>query len=124
MDWKIDYLDEHGIIHTKMSGVITWDENKKMSEEVFSFARSKDSHRYLLEHPQIEHKLSFLQIDDLPKLLKEVGLRAEDKLAVLACSCNPCSKELKFFENVSRLASLQVRHFTDFEQAVNWLKSD
>jgi len=124
MDWKIDYLKEDGIVHTKMSGIVTWDENKKMGEEIFSFARSRDAHRFLLEHPQIEHRLSFLQIDDLPKLLKEVGLGAEDKLAVLACSSAPCSKKLKFFENVSRLALLQVRHFTDFEQAVTWLKSD
>jgi hypothetical protein len=122
MDWTIDYLEEGGIVHVKMSGLVTWDENKKMDEEVFSFARSKGAHKYLLEHPQIEHNLSLLQIDDLPKLLKEFGLGTEDKLAVLVNPFSPYSKDLKFFENVSRLASLQVRHFVDFENAVCWLK--
>lgn len=122
MDWTIDYLKKNGIVHAKMSGMITWDENKRMSEEVFSFARGKDAHRYLLEHLQFEHNLSLLQIDDLPKLLKEFGLAAEDKMAVLVNSSSPHSKELKFLEDVSRLASLQVRHFTEFEQAINWLK--
>jgi hypothetical protein len=123
MDWTIDYLKEDGIVHAKISGKATWDENKKMNEEVLSFARSKGAHRFLLEYPQLEHDLSLLQIDDLPKLLKEFGLGPEDKLAVLV---NPSSshsnKELKFFENVSRLASLKVRHFTDIENAVFWLK--
>ncbi len=124
MDWTIDYLKEGGIVHAKMSGLVTWDENKKMDEELFSFARSNGAHRFLLEHSKIEHNLSLLQIDDLPKLLKEFGLGAEDKLAVLVNPSSPYSKELKFFEDVSRLALLQVRHFTDFEQAVNWLKAD
>jgi hypothetical protein len=124
MDWTIDYLKKDGIVHAKISGIITWDESKKMNEEVFSFARSNDAHRFLLEHPLFEHNLSLLQIDDLPKLLKEVGLAAEDKLAVLVSPSSPHSRELKFLEDVSRLASLQVRFFTDFEKAVSWLKSD
>ena len=124
MNWTIDYLKEDGIVHAKMSGMVTWEESKKMNEEVFSFARSKGAHRCLLEHPQIEHNLSLLQIDDLPKLLKELGLGTEDKLAVLVNASSSCGKACRFFENVSRLASLQVRHFTDFEKALNWLKSN
>jgi hypothetical protein len=123
MNWTIKYLKEDGIVHAKITGVVTWDENKKMNEEVFSLARSKGVHRYLLEHPQLEHNFSLLQIDDLPKLLKELGLGKEDKLAVLINPSSRYSKVLKFFENVSRLASLQVQHFTDLEKALNWLKS-
>ena len=62
--------------------------------------------------------LSLLQIDELPKLFKEFGLEAEDKLAVLVNQSLSQSRELKFFVNVSRLALLQVRHFTELEQAI------
>jgi hypothetical protein len=124
MDWTIDYLKKNGIVLAKISGIVTWDGNKKMSEEVFSFARSKNAHRFLLEHPKFEHELSLLQIDDLPKLLKEFGLGTEDKLAVLVNPSSPHSKVLKFLEDVSRLALLRVRHFTDFARAIGWLKSD
>lgn len=124
MNWTIDYLKKDGIIHAQMSGIVTWDENKKMAEEVFSFGCSKGAHRYLLEHPQIELNLTVLQIDSLPNLLKELGLRTEDKLAVLIDPTSDYDEELKFFEKVSRLASLQVRYFTDFEKAISWLKSN
>lgn len=126
MDWTIDYLKEDGIVYAKMSGIVNWDEHKKMEEEVFSFARSKGAHRYLLEHPQIEHNLSISQINDLPNLFKELGLETEDKLAVLVnqSSAYAYLEELKFFEKVSHLSSLQCRYFTDFETAVNWLKSN
>jgi hypothetical protein len=121
MDWTIKYLKKDGIVHAKITGVVTWGENKNMSEEIFSFGRKRDTRRYLLEHPRFEHKLSVLQIDDLPKLFKELGFGTEDKLAFLV---NQSSKELKFLEDVSRLASLQVKHFTEFEKAQSWLKSE
>src|SRR4030042_6909075 len=124
MDWTIKYLKEDGIVHAKITGVVTWSECRKMSEEIFSLGRKKDSHRYLLEYQQFEHNLTLLQIDDMPKLLKELGFGAEDKMAIVTEPSSRHIKELEFLRNVARLASLQVRHFTDYEKGAEWLRAE
>ncbi|MBN1392907.1 MAG: hypothetical protein JW947_08910 [Sedimentisphaerales bacterium] len=124
MDWTVKYLKEDGIMHAKITGVVTWGECRKTVEEIFSYGRKKDVHRYLLECPQFEHKLTLLQIDDMPKLLKELGFGAEDKMAIVVDSSSRHIKELKFLENVARLASIQVRHFTDYEKGAEWLRAE
>jgi hypothetical protein len=124
MDWTVEYLKEDGIVHAKVDGAVTWGECSKMIEEIFSYGRKKDVQRYLLECPLFEHNLTLLQIDDMPKLLKELGLGEEDRVAIVVNPSSRHIKELKFLENVARLARLQVRHFTDYEKGVEWLRAE
>jgi hypothetical protein len=124
MDWTVEYLKEEGIVHAKITGVVTWGECRKMIEEFFSYGRKQEVHRYLLECSQFEHNLTLLQIDDMPKLLKEIGFGAEDKMAIVVESSSRHIKELKFLENVARLAKLHLRHFTDYEKGGEWLRTE
>ena len=68
--------------------------------------------------------LSILEIDGMPKLFKEMGLCPSDKMAILYKPDLSFGSEFVFFQNVSLLASLQVKIFTDKEQALYWLKSE
>jgi hypothetical protein len=123
MEWTIDYLEKDGIVYMKTSGPADWEGNKKMSEEALAFGRRNGSHRFLADHRQLEHGLSILQIDDIPKMLKQIGVTSEDKVAVVFDPASPISNAFKFFRDASFLASLQLQIFTEKDEAIAWLKS-
>jgi len=122
MEWTIDYLEKDGIVYMKTSGPADWDQNKKMSETALALGRKNGSHRFFVDHRKLEHGLSILQVDDLPKMLKQIGVTSQDKVAIVFDPASPISNTFKFFRDASFLASLQLQIFTDKNEAIAWLK--
>jgi hypothetical protein len=124
MDWSVYYLEQDGLVFAKTSGLINWDKNKRLSEEVITIGRKNGLSRFLIDHRDAILNLSILEIDNMPKMFKENGLCSSDKMAILYNADSSHSSEFIFFQNVSILSSLQVKVFTDKEQALDWLKSE
>ena len=124
MEWETDYLEKDGIVRVKLSGVASWDESRKLTEEAVALGRSKDSYRFLLDNRNLENTLPTLQVDKLPDMLKQAGLTSRDRMALVYESSSPLKETHKFFRNVAFLASLNVNLFTDIEEATAWLKSE
>jgi hypothetical protein len=124
MEWKIDYLEKDGIVSVKTTGPANWDQNRKMCEEALALGRSNSSHEFLVDHRQLEHGLTILQIDKLPEMFKEIGVTAEDKIAIAFDPSSKMSEAFAFFRDTSFVASLQVRLFTKTDEATAWLKSE
>jgi hypothetical protein len=118
MEWKIDYLEEDNIVLVKTTGIAGWDDSRKLSEQAAECGRSKGSGRFLIDNRNLERTLDTLQVDMLPGMLKQVGITAEDRLALLYESSSPLKKTHQFFKDVSYLASIQVRLFTEIDEAV------
>lgn len=120
MEWTINYLEEQGIVHAKISGPMTWDENKQMCEEVHRCARNNNTNKYLADCREIETTLSILQMDKLPKIFREIGATGDDSIAILY---NPSQgRAYKFFQSVSKIANFNLRLFTDEDEAMEWLR--
>jgi len=124
MDWSVYYLEQDGLVFAKTTGLISWDKNKRLSEEVLTIGRKNGLSRFLIDHRDAMLNLSILEIDNIPKMFKENGLCPSDKMAILYNADSSHSSEFVFFQNVSLLSSLQVKVFTDKEQALDWLKSE
>jgi len=124
MKWEIKHKVQDGILEVKTSGPITWDDNRLMAKEALAAAKQHETKKVLVDHRQIESRLSVLQIDDMPKLLKETGVGPEYKVAILFNPVAPQSGDFKFFENVSIISSLQFKIFTDHAEAIKWLKAE
>ncbi len=123
MDWEIDYLKENGIVQVKTSGQLTWEENKKLNAETLATGRKQGVGRFLVDHHNVDFNLCVLQIDNLPKMFRNIGFGLEDKMAILY---NPSGQQaglFKFLQNVFFLNSLPVRVFADATEAMFWLKS-
>lgn len=121
MKWTIDYLEEEGVVLIKTSGVTNWDKQKQLCQEAFQFAQEHKAHKYLADHRDLQEGLSVLQIDDMPMMFREIGLGAEDRVAILY---GPNLEEkFKFFQSVSNFALLNFKLFTDKDKAMAWLKS-
>jgi len=124
MEWKIVYLEEDGIVSAKVAGVMDWDQHKKFAEEIYPFALKHGSHKVLIDFLEVVPEFTILQIDDLPRLLKELGVVPDFRIAALHDPSSPKSGEFKFFRDVATLMSIKVRHFSDAKKAIAWLKSE
>lgn len=123
MNWTIDYLEEDGIVYAKTSGTMDWDEHMRFAKETFSFAHKHCSHKILIDFLEMVPNFTILQIDDLPKVLKDYGIGPEHRIAALHDPSAPHCSENVFFKNVATIKSITVQYFTDKNEALNWLKS-
>jgi len=123
MDWTIDYLEEDRIVRVKASGVMDWDEHKRFAEELYPFAKKQGAHKILIDFRQMEPRFTILQIDDLPDMLREIGVGPEFKIAAVSDPTSPHAHEFKFFNNVATLLNIKVKQFADPDEALTWLKS-
>lgn len=124
MKWEIEHNKKDGILVVKTSGLITWDDNKIMAQEAFAAAKHHGTKKVLVDHRLLQANLTILQIDDLPKLFKEIGIGPEYKVAILFDPASPRSGNFAFFENVSIISSLQFRVFSEQTEAIEWLKAE
>jgi len=123
MDWTINYLKEAGIVSAKASGVMDWDEHKKFAEELYPLAKKHGVHKFLIDFRLMQPKFTILQIDDLPNMLREIGVEPGFKIASVYDPASPHSHEFRFFNNVATLLSIRVKQFEDPDEALAWLKS-
>lgn len=120
MKWTIEYLEEEKVVFIETSGVIDWDEHEQMCREAYRVAQEHGAHKYLADYRKLEEALPVLQINDLPRMLREIGLRGEDKVAVVY---HPkLENKFKFFRSVSKYALFNIELFTDKDKAMKWLK--
>ncbi len=124
MDWKIDYLEKDAIVSAKITGVMTWDEHMKFAQELFPHAIKLVAHKILIDFREMTPKFSILQIDDLPKLLKEIGVGPEFRIAAVHDPSSPYSHEFTFFRNVATITQLKVKQFPDADEALVWLRNE
>ncbi len=122
MKWEIGYNKAEGILDVTTTGLITWDENRLMTEEVLTAAKQHDTQKVLVDHRKLQSNLTVLQIDDLPQMFRDVGVGSEYRVAILFDPDSPKSSNFKFFENVSIISSLQFKVFSKSDEAVKWLK--
>jgi hypothetical protein len=123
MKWAFDYMEEEGIVTTKIAGLLNWESHKKFAEEMVSFARSHNSHKILIDFLELVPILTTLEVDDLPKVLIDAGLGPEDILAAVHDATSPRFRDFEFFKNVANIKSIRVQIFSNKNDAVTWLKT-
>jgi hypothetical protein len=122
MKWEIDYIEDHGIVKVKTSGRIGWDDKIKFSEEMLAAGRSKNVNAFLVDQQETAFGLSVLEVDRLPDIFRNIGFSVKDKMAILVNPESPNRNLFTFLQNVFTINSLQIRVFTDPDEATAWLK--
>lgn len=123
MKWTIEYLEKDKLVEAKINGIMDWEEHKKFAEELFPLACKKGVHRILIDFREMIPDFTVLQIDDLPKMLKEIGVGPDLRIAAIHDPSSPKTNEHTFFRNVATITSLQVEQFANREEAIQWLKT-
>jgi hypothetical protein len=122
MKWKIECAEDHKIIMAKTSGLMSWDDKKKLCEEMLAAGRKKNIRLFLVDHKETSLGLSVLEIDSLPDMFRKTGFDIKDRVAILINSNSSNNALFNFLQDVFTLSELQVQIFTDIEDATDWLK--
>jgi hypothetical protein len=109
-------------VKAKASGPMSWEDKKKLTEEALAAGREKNVNAFLMDQKESQFGLSILEIDRLPGMFRNLGFTPNDKVAILVNPDSIGSGILRFFENVFYLSSLQIRIFSETEEAKSWLK--
>jgi hypothetical protein len=123
MKWTIEYLEKDRIVAAKINGIMDWEEHRKFAEELFPLARKKGVHRILIDFREMVPDFTVLQIDDLPKMLTDLGVGSDLRIAAIHDPSSPKANEHTFFRNVATIMSLQVEQFAGRKEAIKWLKT-
>ncbi len=123
MKWTIEYLEKDAIVAAKINGVMGWNEHKKFAEEIFPFGRKKKANKILLDFREMTPDFTLLEVDDLPKMLKEIGVSGDIKIAAIHDMASPKASEHTFFKNTANILSLNVEIFSNRNDAISWLKA-
>ena len=123
MEWTVAYLEKDKMVIAKISGEPTWEQSKKLCECAVALAHKKAGTRFLVDNSKMLKTLSILQVDMLPRMLKDSGVTSKDKIALLFDASSPLIDTHTFFRDTSVIESLNVRNFTEKKEAIAWLKS-
>ena len=123
MEWVIEYLEGDGIVYGKTSGVIDIESLWKYNNEMIATARKHGSHKFLTDLIDTTGSFTILDIDDIPKGMAELGLKPEDKIAVLVSPELEKRKDFSFFKDLAIIHSIQFASFSDKDKAIAWLNA-
>ena len=112
MKWTLEYLEKDAIVSAKITGLMDWEGHRKFAEEALKLARAKNSHNFFFDFLDMEPDFTILQVDDLPRFLKEIGFGPEYKIAAIHNMSSPKSSEHEFFRDAETIRSLKVKIFT------------
>jgi hypothetical protein len=121
MEWVIEYLEDDGIVYGKTSGVIDAKSLWKYNREMIATARKHGSHKFLSDLLDMTGHFTILQIDDIPQQTVELGIRPEDKNAVMPNPELEKQKGFAFFKDLAKICEIQFESFSDKDKAIAWL---
>lgn len=122
-DWTIGYIEEGGIVHTKMLNPVKLEGAVQICAEASALARKHQARRYLVDHRGVDVIMSIMDIKKVPEKFKEIGADFTSETAILVDASSPVRDRFEFLRNVLYLASMHFELFEDEEKAVAWLKS-
>jgi len=126
MPWQVRLVADDAIVLTHYHGGLSASDLRDACRETMVVARQAHCHRYLTDCRGLAgggHSLAdlFYLID----YLVDEGLDADiSREAVIGDPDGDMAQKIEFWENAMVNRGFNVRRFTDYDDAVAWLKSD
>ena len=124
MGWKIEVIQDHGIISTTVSGIVTLDDIRKISEDSYTEAKGNDANKLFNDYREASLHLSISDIMDLPHTLWNLGRRSNYRSAILYSVNSKNKPDYDFFNTRCFNSSHYAKVFTDYDEAYRWLIYD
>jgi hypothetical protein len=120
MKWEINYNENDDILSAKVEGTIDVESEEKLRKEILESMEKNRCRLVLLDLNKIEIGLSTFEIYDIPRKYMEHSMPRSNKIAVLYAGSE--SRDLNFYETVTRNAGYDVMLFSEYDAALKWLK--
>jgi hypothetical protein len=124
MGWEIEFIQDHGIVSTTVSGIVTLDDIKKISEDAYTEAKGNDANKLFNDYRKASLHLSISDIMDLPHTLWNLGRRSKYRSAIVYSVDSKNKPDYDFFNTRCFNSSHYAKVFTDYDEAYIWLIYD
>jgi hypothetical protein len=119
--WHLSYAANEGIIRSTVTGRVTIHAALKMVSEALLRAAEVGADRFFVDYSGAAISVSTIEIYDLPMKLMALGAGHSIKVAVLPPRDAKAADDFRFFEARMANNALQLRLFSQMEEAISWL---
>lgn len=121
MKWDVVYDSARNIIVTTVSGESMLAAVESVARDSLQAAQVHGITRILCDYRLASSKLSTIEIHNLPKLFVDIGLSFSDRVALVYTESFVNTANLTFFDTRCYNNSLNIKVFTDYSEACQWL---
>lgn len=122
LEYTITSFISNGILYSVASGSLKREDMFQQVKEIIEKAKEENLHRYLFDHRKVALDFEKSDIFHLSHQLKDLGLKEEDKVAVLLPNDDYFHQWYTRFETSSVFHGNKVKIFNGESEALQWLK--
>lgn len=118
-EWNIEHLPGEDILYLKSKGVMRVPDANAMVKAMADAAVQYQCLTHLVDHRETTFDFRFMDYYERPSINEKLGVTRGFRTAMVF---RELTKDTMFMETVFQNRGYQLRHFTDIEQAKEWLK--
>ena len=122
MPWAVDHDPKLAAVRLTLSGTVSIDELRKMTEEASAVARNTGSARILVDTSVLAATIPLTDIIDLARFYSESGVDRRFRVAVIMPAIPELHEDMRFYETVCRNRGFDVTAFSTRDEAMAWLE--
>jgi hypothetical protein len=117
----VEYLEPYRIVKIVTSGELTLEANNQLVAAAIAASRQYHTNCILIDDRNVEIRMNFINIYDLPEHNQQLGVDNRLRVALLYTPSEETDKVFQFYENRSYNKDFQHRVFTEEHKALSWL---
>jgi len=117
-EWILEYLPEENILLLKSKGIMDVPSANSMVKAVADGAVEHQCFKHLIDHRETRFDFRLTDYYKRPAINEQLGISRKFKIAMVFAQI---TKDTKFMETVFNNRGYNLRHFTNIEEARQWL---
>ncbi len=121
MSWTIEFDELQQLLRVTSNSVLGVDQIRQLTVEVINAVNTNSISRVLLDYRGMTPEIETVDIYRLPRLYDGQQLQRAVRAAMVVSHHSEKLADFAFYEDVVQNAGFQIRVFTDYESARQWL---
>jgi hypothetical protein len=121
MSWTIEFDEQQQVLRVTSNSVLGVDQIRQLTVEVINAVNTNSISRVLLDYRGMTPEIKTVDIYRLPRLYDDQQLQRAVRAAMVVSHSSEKLADFAFYEDVVQNAGFQIRVFTDYEMARQWL---
>ena len=117
-EWTLEYLPSENILSLKSKGLMDVPSANAMVKAIADRAVEVQCFKHLIDHRETRFDFRLTDFYNRPTINERLGVSRRFKTAMVFAQL---TKDTKFMETVFNNRGYNLRHFTDIEEAKQWL---
>jgi hypothetical protein len=122
MSWLVEHDPKLAAVRVSLSGTVSIDDLRKVTEEASGLAQSTGSKRIMVDTSALTASLPVGDIFDMPRFYFELGVDRGNKVAVIMPATPELQRDVRFYETVCQNRGFDVTVFSSSDEAVAWFE--